>query len=188
MSLRPTPRRRPRVQRVRDGRPASSRALRRARAGLRRARGRRRLDRRHRASARARGRRRVLRHAVQPRHRRRGPDRLRLRARERLRLHGPGRRRRPARRRARSRRSMAAMDADPAIDMVCGSRFLDRRAELPGADQPAHRHPRLRVPALAHRRPARDRPDVGLPPLQPPRDRRSSRATTRTTTPRSRRC
>ena len=41
--------------------------------------------------------RRVLRHAVQPRHRRRGPGRLRVRARERLRLHGPGRRRRPAR-------------------------------------------------------------------------------------------
>ncbi len=45
------------------------------------------------------------------------------------------------------------------------------RPALPGADQPPHRHPRLRVPALAPRRRAGHRPDVGLPPLQPARDR-----------------
>ena len=33
--------------------------------------------------------------------------------------------------------------------MVCGSRFLDRGLPLPGADQPPHRHPRVRVPAVA---------------------------------------
>ena len=37
-------------------------------------------------------------------------------------------------------------------------------------------------------RPAGERPDVGLPALQPPRRSRCSRATTRTTTRRSRRC
>ena len=63
-----------------------------------------------------------------------------------------------------------AMDADPALDMVCGSRFLDRQ-RLPRADQPPHRDPHLRLPALAHRRPARERPDLGLPALQPARDR-----------------
>ena len=42
---------------------------------------------------------------------------------------------------------------------------------LPRAGQPPHRDPHLRVPAVAHRRPARERPDLGLPALQPPRDR-----------------
>ena len=40
---------------------------------------------------------------------------------------------------------------------------------VPRADQPPHRDPPLRVPALADRRPASQRPDLGLPAVQPPR-------------------
>src|SRR3954464_11470586 len=70
----------------------------------------------------------------------------------------------------------AAMDDDPSLDMVCGSRFreegqyaapISRRA----ADPPPHRLPHLRLPRLPHRRAAGDRPHRGVPPLQPARHR-----------------
>ena len=47
-----------------------------------------------------------------------------------------------------------------------------RRPQVPGAGQPPNRHPPVRLSALAHRAPARERPDLGLSALQPPRDRR----------------
>ena len=76
----------------------------------------------------------------------------------------------------------------PDVDMVCGSRFLTDDSGYPAPISRRTGHPPLRVRAVAHRRPARDRPDVRLPALQPARRSRCSRATTRTTTPRSRRC
>ena len=58
--------------------------------------------------------------------------------------------------RTRSRRSMTAMDGDPAARHGLRLALPRPRLQVPGADQPPHRHPRLRVPALADRRPAGD--------------------------------
>ena len=55
--------------------------------------------------------------------------------------------------------------------MVCGSRFLTDDSGYPAPISRRTGHPHLRLPAVAHRRPARERPDLGLPALQPPRDR-----------------
>ena len=67
---------------------------------------------------------------------------------------------------------MAAMQDDPDIDMVCGSRFLSEDFEYPAPDQPAHRDPHLRVRPVADRRAAHQRPDIGVPAVQPSRDHR----------------
>ena len=111
----------------------------------------------------------VLRTAVQPRHRRRRAGGLHVRPRARLRLHGPGRRRRAA----RSGRDDEAVRGRPGTrprrhDLRVAVRDRHR---LHRPDQPPHRHPPLRLPAVAAPAPAGHGPDIGVPPLQPPRDR-----------------
>ena len=55
-------------------------------------------------------------------------------------------------------------------DIAVGSRFLgDRRLPLVG--RAPRRHPRARVGRLHDRAPEGDRPDLGLPGAEPPRDR-----------------
>ena len=81
-----------------------------------------------------------------------------------------GRRRRPAR--AARDRDAAGRDGAPTRPSTWSAA---RASWCPGEYlapiSRRTRHPRLRVPALADRRPAGDRSDVGLPALQPPRDR-----------------
>src|SRR3954468_5187283 len=155
------------LQRGVDAR-AGHRVAPRARPGARDPRDRRRLDRRPRP--RGRGVRRPRPEApVQPRHRRRRAVRLPVRTGAPLRLHDPGRRRRPAR---------SERDPHPGRrDARAPGHGRDLRLALPQgppvrrADQPPRGDPRVRVHPLAPGRPAGHRPDVGLPALQPPRDR-----------------
>ena len=109
--------------------------------------------------------------AVQPRHRRRRAGRLHVRARARLRLHGPGRRRRPARPRRDRRRSIAAMAQTPTSTWSA-ARASSTDDRLPRADQPPHRASTSSPSCCrASSRQPVTRPDLGLPALQPPRDR-----------------
>ena len=73
--------------------------------------------------------------------------------------------------RARSQTLQRAMRDDPSVDVVCGSRFLAKDLEYPA---PISRRTGIHLFAFLLSRlvdGARERPDVGLPPLQPPRDR-----------------
>ena len=67
-------------------------------------------------------------------------------------------------------RLVAAME-EGAVDMVCGSRFLTNDYRYPA---PISRRTGIHIfafAAVAHRRHARQRPDLRLSPVQPPRDR-----------------
>ena len=123
---------------------------------------------------------------VQPRHRRRRAGRLQVRRRAGLRLHGPGRRRRAARpRRDREAVLRARRRGRGRHDLRHALQDPDR---LHGADQPAHRDPPVRVPAVAaaraSRSPTRRRASGSTTAGRSP----CSRATTRTITRRWRPC
>ena len=67
---------------------------------------------------------------------------------------------------------LARLRADPELNMVTGSRFLDPdRRRLPLLGHPAHGHPHLRQGGLADHPPARHRPDLRLSHDQPARHR-----------------
>ena len=107
-------------------------------------------------SARARAGASVLQPPVQPRHRRRGAVRLPVRARARLRRRGAGRRRRPARPALHRASCCSTCARDPELDMVTGSRFLDRPTATATAP-PRSRRIGIRIfsrDPVAHRRPA----------------------------------
>ena len=108
--------------------------------------------------------------ALQPGHRRRGAGRLHVRARAPT-TSGWSRWTPTASTcPTRSACSRETMDERPRAGH--GLRLaLPHRHRLPGPDQPPHRHPHLRLPAVADRRPARERPHLGVPALQPPRHR-----------------
>ena len=108
-------------------------------------------------------------------------------SRPRLRRRRAGRRRRPARPRADPGPGRARCASD-GVDMVCGSRFLAEEAGYRVLVRRGATGITLFSRACCPRSaPARDRPDVRASALQPPRRSSCSRATTRTTIPRSRR-
>ncbi len=108
----------------------------------------------------------------------------------RLRRRRAGRRRRPARRAqhpqpARATCTRTRSWASSRARASCRRRReLGYRSSMPRR----HRHPPVRVGAVADRRPPRDRPDVRLPDGRAGAASSCSPATTRTTIPRSRRC
>ena len=148
------------------------------------ARHRRRLHRRDRARSPRRRRARAA-AAVQPRHRRRRAGRLQVRRRERLRLHGPGRRRRPARPgrdREADRGDGRAGPRRHDLRLALRDRRLATRARSAAA--PASTcSPSCSRGSCASPSPIRRRASGSTTAARS----RCSRATTRTTTPRSRR-
>ena len=130
---------------------------------------------------------RVLAPPVQPRHRRRRAVRLPCRQRARLRRRGAGRRRRPARPAPRRRPARRAATPTRARH---GLRLTLPRRHGEGFRSSAPRrigHPVVRLGPLAHRRPAGADPTSGFR-MGSGAASSCSPATTRTTTPRSRRC
>ena len=84
-----------------------------------------------------------------------------------LRPDRPDRRRRPAPCRRTCEKMLEGL-ADPEVDVVLGSRFLDKRRPLPPLAGTQDGHGAVRAGRLARDAPARVRPDVGLSGHAPP--------------------
>ena len=66
---------------------------------------------------------------------------------------------------------VAAMAQGQGPDMVCGSRFLSDDFHYPAPVSRRTGNPRVRGAAVSDRRPARQRSDLRVSPVQPPGDR-----------------